>query len=226
MTLPRTRNDRGVLVLRYDLLKRAVDLGGSILGLSLLWPVFLFVAIAIKRDDGGRVFFRQTRIGRDGEPFRIWKFRTMHEAENIGGSKLTRRGDPRITRVGRILRQTKLDELPQLLNVVAGEMSLVGPRPEVPEYVALLTEDEREILDRQPGITDPASRLFRDEGALLADAEDPEALYVSTILPKKIKLNLEYARSATVWTDILEVTKTILAIVGVERARVGNSKAE
>ncbi len=195
--------------------KRIFDLVCAIPGTALLLPVFLLVALAIKLEDRGPIFFRQERVGRDGRVFRIWKFRTMVvDAERLGGL-LTVGEDRRITRVGRWLRRFKLDELPQLFNVLKGEMSLVGPRPEVPKYVALYTATQRQVLDLTPGITDPASVAFREESELLAQASDPEGLYVSEIMPAKIALNLEYAARATLWSDLLVVLQTLGAIMGV-----------
>jgi lipopolysaccharide/colanic/teichoic acid biosynthesis glycosyltransferase len=193
--------------------KRLFDLCLTIPGLLVLWPAFLVIAVLIKLDDGGAVFFRQLRVGRYGRAFRVWKFRTMiARAEQCGGP-LTVGDDPRITRVGRWLRHSKLDELPQLLNVLAGQMSLVGPRPEVPHYVALYTPDQRRVLDLVPGITDPASIAYRDESALLAQAPDWERQYVEVIMPEKIRLNLAYAARATQWKDFLVVVVTLLSLV-------------
>ncbi|MBE3550226.1 MAG: glycosyltransferase [Brockia lithotrophica] len=193
--------------------KRLFDLFWSALGLLLLFPVFLGIALAIKFDDGGPVFFRQRRIGYRGRPFAMWKFRTMVvDAEQKGGL-LTVGRDPRVTRVGYWLRKTKLDELPQLWNVLKGEMSLVGPRPEVPQYVALYTEEQRRVLELVPGITDPASIRFRHENELLAQSPDPERTYVEVVMPEKIRLNLEYARRATVWSDFAVILQTFLALL-------------
>ncbi len=194
-------------------MKRALDVVAAALGLLLLGPLFLVVAVAIALDDGGPVFFRQERVGRGGELFRVWKFRTMRvDAERMGG-QLTVGHDPRITRVGRWIRGAKLDELPQLLNVLRGEMSLVGPRPEVPRYVALYSPEQRAVLDELPGITDPASLRYYDESVVLADAVDPEGLYVSHVMPEKIRLNLEYAARATLLTDLVIVLSTLRRIV-------------
>jgi lipopolysaccharide/colanic/teichoic acid biosynthesis glycosyltransferase len=182
---------------------------GALIGLLTLWPLLLVIGAAIKLEDGGPVFFRQERVGIGGRRFRLWKFRTMvTDAERRGG-QLTVGGDPRVTAAGRWLRQFKLDELPQLLNVLRGEMSLVGPRPEVPRYVGLYTAEQRAVLRLVPGITDPASIRYRDESAELARAVDPERLYVEEIMPEKIRLNLEYAARATPWTDFLVVLSTL-----------------
>lgn len=192
--------------------KRLFDLCWTIPGLLVLWPALLVIAVLIKLDDGGAVFFRQLRVGRYGRAFRVWKFRTMiARAEQCGGP-LTVGDDPRITRVGRWLRHSKLDELPQLFNVLAGQMSLVGPRPEVRHYVAQYTPDQRRVLDLVPGITDPASIAYRDESALLAQAPHWERQYVEVIMPEKIRLNLAYAAQATRWTDLVVVLDTLRSL--------------
>lgn len=190
--------------------KRAFDLFWALLGLALLSPVLLAVAAAVKLEDGGPVFFRQVRVGQGGRLFRIWKFRTMGVDAERRGAAITVGEDPRITKVGRRLRDLKLDELPQLLNVAAGEMSLVGPRPEVPKYVDHYTEAQRAILDLRPGITDLASIKYRRESELLARAEDPEATYLREIVPDKIRINLAYAAQAGLWSDF----RVILATLG------------
>jgi lipopolysaccharide/colanic/teichoic acid biosynthesis glycosyltransferase len=189
--------------------KRAFDLFWSVLGLVVLSPLLLLVAILVKLEDGGPVFFRQVRIGRGGHPFRIWKFRTMVVDAERQGRAITVGQDRRITRIGRYLRSTKLDEFPQLLNVLAGEMSLVGPRPEVPRYVDHYTEAQRAILGLRPGITDLASIKYRNESDLLGQAEDPEATYVQVVLPDKIRINLAYAEGAGVGSDFLVILATL-----------------
>jgi lipopolysaccharide/colanic/teichoic acid biosynthesis glycosyltransferase len=186
-----------------------LDVTASLAGLVLLSPVLAAIAAAIKLDTPGTVFYRQERVGRAGVPFRIWKFRTMVAGAASLGSALTVGDDSRITEVGRLLRRFKLDELPQLANVLTGEMSLVGPRPEVPRYVALYTEAQRRVLDLVPGITDPASIAYRDEATLLAQRPDPEAAYVQEIMPDKIRLNLEYAGRASVRSDLGLIWRTI-----------------
>jgi lipopolysaccharide/colanic/teichoic acid biosynthesis glycosyltransferase len=186
-----------------------LDVTASLAGLVLLSPVLAAIAAAIKLDTPGTVFYRQERVGRSGVPFRIWKFRTMVAGAASLGGALTVGDDPRITEVGRLLRRFKLDELPQLANVLTGEMSLVGPRPEVPRYVALYTEAQRRVLDLVPGITDPASIAYRDEATLLAQRPDPEAAYVQEIMPDKIRLNLEYAGRASVRSDLGLIWRTI-----------------
>jgi len=154
--------------------KRVFDLFWTCLGLIILWPLFLAVAVIIKLGDRGPIFFRQKRVGRRGKVFGMWKFRTMVVNAEQLGKQLTIGQDPRITPIGRWLRKSKLDELPQLFNVLVGEMSLVGPRPEVPRYVELYTTEQSKVLEITPGITDPASIRFRSENDLLAKAENPE----------------------------------------------------
>jgi lipopolysaccharide/colanic/teichoic acid biosynthesis glycosyltransferase len=188
-------------------LKRAFDLFWATVGVLLLWPVFVIVVLAITLDDGGPVFFRQERVGWRGRPFRMWKFRTMiRDAARFG--RITVENDARITRVGRVLRRTKLDELPQLLNVLAGEMSLVGPRPPLPSWVAVYTPEQRRVLDLVPGITDPASLHHWGECALHGIA-DPERYYFERLLPEKIDLSLAYAKRATLFTDTLLILRTL-----------------
>lgn len=192
--------------------KRLFDLFWAIVGLLVLWPVFLVIALLIKLADGGLVFFRQERVGYRGNPFRLWKFRTMVTNAEQLGKPLTVGRDPRITPAGRQLRKFKLDELPQLLNVLMGEMSLVGPRPEVPQYVALYTPEQRRVLELTPGITDPASIKYRNESELLGQAKDPERMYVEGIMPEKIRLNLEYAEQATVLSDFTIILRTLMGL--------------
>ncbi len=194
--------------------KRFLDVCGALIGLVALWPVGLVVALAITLEDGGPVFFRQERVGAGGRRFRIWKFRTMVVDAEQRGRPLTVGADPRVTRVGRWLRRHKLDELPQLLNVLAGEMSLVGPRPEVPRYVAHYTPEQQAVLRLIPGITDPASIRYYDESEHLARAADPERCYIEEIMPEKIRLNLEYAAHATPWTDLQVVLSTLRRLAG------------
>ena len=193
--------------------KRLFDLVAASIGLLLLSPLFLVVAIAIRRSSPGPVFFRQVRVGLHGAPFSMFKFRTMRpDAERVGG-QLTVGADPRITPIGHTLRKFKLDELPQLINVVLGDMSLVGPRPEVPRYVALYDERQRRVLDVRPGITDPASIAYRDENALLANAADPEATYVAEVMPAKLAINLAYLERRSLLRDIGVILQTLGAIV-------------
>jgi lipopolysaccharide/colanic/teichoic acid biosynthesis glycosyltransferase len=194
--------------------KRAFDVAGAGIGLLLLAPLFLAIALLVCGDDRGPVFFRQERIGYRGRPFRIWKFRTMVRDAQARGPLLTVGRDPRVTRVGAWLRRLKLDELPQLLNVLVGDMSLVGPRPEVARYVAAYDSAQRQVLELVPGITDEASIRYADESALLATGPDPEHLYVSEIMPAKIRLNLAYAAGATVWSDARVILATLHRVFG------------
>jgi lipopolysaccharide/colanic/teichoic acid biosynthesis glycosyltransferase len=188
--------------------KRVFDMLGAVIALVLLAPLLLLTALAVKLDSPGPVFFRQERVGRHGRPFRIHKFRTM--AAGAPGPQITVGADPRITRVGQVLRHYRLDELPQFIDVLLGHMSLVGPRPEVPRYVALYPEDmRRRVLAVRPGITDPASLEFVDEGTLLARAADPEREYVEVILPRKLQRAADYAAHATLWSDLGIIGRTL-----------------
>ena len=189
--------------------KRLYDVVFSFAGLVLLSPLFLLVAALIKLADGGGIFYRQTRIGLHGRPFRICKFRTMVAAAGQTGPFVTKNGDARITPIGRILRKTKIDELPQLWNVLRGDMSLVGPRPEVPRYVEQYSPRQRDILKYKPGITDLASLCFRDEEALLGNAERLEEFYVRQCIPRKLKLNQEYAERANLLSDTWIIFQTV-----------------
>ena len=189
--------------------KRIFDVLCAAIGIVILAPLGLVIGIAIKLSSRGPVFYRQTRIGRFGVPFQIWKFRSMVVDAEKMGTLVTKGGDPRVTWMGRILRRTKLDELPQLWNVLVGEMSFVGPRPEVPRYVSLYTAEQREILNYKPGVTDLATLLFRDEESLLASAGDVEAFYLKHCLPKKINLNRQYAENANILRDIWIIVQTL-----------------
>jgi lipopolysaccharide/colanic/teichoic acid biosynthesis glycosyltransferase len=191
------------------LTKRLFDIGVSLAGLLLLSPVFVIIAILIKTQDGGPIFFRHQRIGRYGKAFYMWKFRTMVSASGNAGPELTVAGDRRITTIGAWLRRQKLDELPQLVNVLAGEMTFVGPRPEVPKYVAMYTPDQRKVLDLSPGITDKASIAYANESVLLADQPDPERYYCDQVVPDKIRINLEYSRHANLIDDLTVVMDTL-----------------
>jgi lipopolysaccharide/colanic/teichoic acid biosynthesis glycosyltransferase len=193
--------------------KRLFDLFFTLLGLPFLLPLFFIIGLLIKLEDGGPIFFIQKRIGYKGKPFLMWKFRTMIVDAEKKGTLITIGKDPRITRVGYCLRKFKLDELPQLFNVLKGEMSLVGPRPEVEKYVMLYTPEQRQVLNLIPGMTDPASIKYVNENEILAQAEDPERVYIEKVMPEKIKLNLEYAKTASCWRDFLVVIKTVLRIL-------------
>lgn len=194
-------------------LKRLMDIVISGSALAVIWPVLLLVALAIKIDDPGPVFYRQVRVGRGGKTFRIFKFRTMVVDADKKGLAITVGRDNRITRVGAILRKTKLDELAQLINVFVGEMSFVGPRPEVQKYVDMYTPYQRQVLLVRPGITDYASIAYRNENDMLAGAEDPERMYIDVIMPDKIELNMKYLREISPVADIRLILGTITAVV-------------
>lgn len=189
--------------------KRTFDLFWTIPGLVFLLPAFAFIAALIKLEDWGPVFFRQERVGHRGKRFLMWKFRSMVVDAERKGIALTVARDPRITRVGYWLRKLTLDELPQLINVLLGDMSLVGPRPEVPGYVEFYTAEQRAVLDLVPGMTDPASLNYLDEGKLLAQTSAPEDLYIREVMPAKIRINMEYASTATIWTDFMVIMRTL-----------------
>ena len=189
--------------------KRLFDFIFSFLGLVVLSPVFLVILILIKLEDGGPIFYRGVRLGRLGKPFRMFKFRTMVvHADKIGGPS-TADDDPRITKIGRIIRKYKLDEIPQLINVLRGEMSFVGPRPEVQYYVNMFSEEEKAILSVRPGITDWASIWNPDEGALLAGSPDPEKMYMEEIRPEKIRLQLKYVKEHSPSIDLKIIFLTV-----------------
>jgi len=190
--------------------KAGFDRVAAALGLVLLAPALALIALAIVLEDGFPVLFRQTRVGRGGRPFRLVKFRSMRVG--VAGTRITAGRDPRVTRVGRWLRRRKVDELPQLWNVLTGDLSLVGPRPEIPPFVD--TEDPvwRAVLEVRPGITDLASLQFRREEEMLAGAADAERYYRETILPPKLALNLEYIRSRTFWGDLKLIARTLRAM--------------
>ncbi|MDB4516939.1 sugar transferase [Crocinitomicaceae bacterium] len=193
--------------------KRIFDLALSLAGLLLLAPFFLIITILIKRDSPGPVFFRQTRIGRNGKPFRIHKFRTMGTEPSARGPQLTIGADPRITGTGQWLRKYKLDELPQLLDVIQGSMSLVGPRPEVPGYVAHYPEELKQVvLSVRPGITDNASIEYRDESAILAESDNPEQDYIEKIMPIKLEYYRRYVLERSLPGDIAIILRTLGAV--------------
>lgn len=181
-------------------MRRIVDFIAALLALTILAPVLAGIAIAVWVSDGSPILFRQTRVGRDGRSFQILKFRTMRP--DVSGGSITVAGDHRITRVGRWLRKFKLDELPQFFNVLRGDMSLIGPRPEVPEYVELFNPVWQEVLAVRPGITDLATLAYRDEEHLLSSAADLDVYYRSVILPAKLNLNLSYGRSRCIAADL------------------------
>lgn len=193
--------------------KRIFDLFFALIGLVILAPLFLVISIWIKLDSPGPVFFRQTRIGQFGEEFKIYKFRTMViNAEKLG-KLITVGEDNRITRSGKFLRKFKLDELPQLINILKGDMSFVGYRPEVRRYVDLYTTEQREVFKIRPGVTDLASIEFRNESDLLAMAEEPEELYIRGIMPRKLELSRQYLEKKSLSLDIFIILKTLLVVL-------------
>lgn len=194
--------------------KRLFDLLGAALALLLLAPLLVLVAVAVRLDSPGPVFFRQERVGRGGKLFRIHKFRTMRVDAQALGPQVTVGRDVRITRVGHWLRNRRIDELPQFIDVLLGRMSLVGPRPEVPRYVAHYPEAlKRQLLAVRPGITDPAALAHIDEAALLAGSVDPEREYIDSILPRKLALQAEYAARATLWSDLQVLGRTVRVLL-------------
>jgi lipopolysaccharide/colanic/teichoic acid biosynthesis glycosyltransferase len=194
-------------------MKRTLDFVISGLAILVLSPLLIVVAAAVKAASPGPIFFRQERIGRDFHPFKIYKFRSMIKEAPTKGTAITFGDDPRITRLGRLLRKTKVDELPQLINVLKGDMSLVGPRPEIPKYVEMFRADYEIILQVRPGITDLASIIYRDEAALLGQAQDPEEEYVKRILPEKIRLAKEYVDNASILLDFKIIIQTVLKLL-------------
>jgi lipopolysaccharide/colanic/teichoic acid biosynthesis glycosyltransferase len=194
-------------------IKRIFDITASGIGIIILSPILLIIALMIKKESDGPVFFKQIRVGEKGKNFEILKYRTMVvDAEKLG-RQITVGNDNRITKIGGFLRKYKLDELPQLINVFKGDMSLVGPRPEVPRYVEMYNEEQRKVLDVKPGITDLASIRYRDENELLGTAEDPDDMYINTIMPDKLALNIEYINKSNIFFDIYIILKTIIKCI-------------
>ena len=194
-------------------MKRLFDIVMSGLGLIVLSPIFLILAIWIKLDSKGPVFYRQVRVGRNNKDFRIFKFRSMRVGADKGSLVTIGGHDPRITRSGYFIRKFKLDELPQLINVFVGDMSLVGPRPEVRHYVDFWSPEQMHVLDVRPGITDPASIKFRNENELMENADDPEKYYIEIIMQEKIMLYLEYVKDHSFFGDIGLIFKTFWTII-------------
>ena len=193
--------------------KRCFDITASFFGILFLLIPFAAVAIAVKCSSRGPVFFRQVRVGKNGRKFRIYKFRTMVADAEKKGMQITVGGDSRVTGIGRVLRKTKVDELPQLFNVFAGQMSFVGPRPEVPHYVDMYSDYQKNVLRIKPGITELASIVYRDENDVLAKSEDPERTYIEEIMPEKIKLNMQYMQKMNVFYDIYLIFRTFAAVL-------------
>ena len=193
--------------------KRIFDFLISLLGIIILSPIFILVSIAIKLDSSGSILFLQKRVGRYGKEFNIYKFRTMvTDAEKLG-KQITVGNDSRITKVGAFLRKYKIDELPQLFNVLRGDMSLVGPRPEVPKYVNLYNDEQRKVLNVRPGITDMASLRYKDENEILGKVDNPEEYYINVIMKDKLSLNIQYIEKSNVFFDIYLIVKTILKCI-------------
>lgn len=188
--------------------RRIVDVTGALVGLVVLAPLFLILSVLVRLDSPGAVWHRSTRVGRNGRPFTLYKFRSMVVGVALRGPAITADRDTRVTRIGRMLRRTKLDELPQLVNVLLGDMSLVGPRPEDPRYVALYSPHQRAVLGARPGITSPASLRYHSEERLLV-GERWEDVYVRRILPAKLAIDLDYLRRRTVWSDLGVILATI-----------------
>lgn len=194
-------------------MKRAFDVFASGLGLVFLSPLFLILAIWIKTDSPGPVFYRQIRVGRYNKDFRLFKFRSMRVGSDKKGLITVGGHDPRVTRSGYFIRKYKLDELPQLINVFIGDMSLVGPRPEVRKYVDLYTPEQMHVLDVRPGITDLASIRYRNENELLEKSENPEKFYREVVMQDKLRINLEYVANHSFWYDIKLIFKTFWTII-------------
>ena len=194
-------------------MKRLFDVFFSMFGIAVLLPVYLLISLLISADSKGGVIYRQERTGRGGKIFQVLKFRTMRPDSFNKGALTVGSRDPRITNIGYYLRKYKLDELPQLFNVLLGEMSFVGPRPEVKKYTDLYTEEQRQVLQVRPGITDYASIKFRNENDLLSASDDPEKLYIDEIMPEKLTLNLKYINDNNVFKDIKIIFDTFYAII-------------
>ncbi|MGZ3996819.1 MAG: sugar transferase [Flavisolibacter sp.] len=194
-------------------MKRLFDILFSFIGLLLLQPLFVVIAIMIKVDSKGPVFFRQGRVGKNFKRFMIYKFRTMVVDAEKKGLRITSGGDNRVTRVGRMLRKFKIDELPQLFNVLKGDMSLVGPRPEVIKYVEWYKDDYERILSIRPGITDISSMTFRNEESILQGVDDPERYYVHVLLPEKMRLAREYIQNVSFFYDVELIFKTLYKVI-------------
>lgn len=194
-------------------MKRVFDILFSALGIVMFSPFYIIIAFFITMDSRGGIFYNQERIGKNGIPFKVFKFRTMYPNSFSKGALTVGSRDPRVTCVGYYLRKYKLDELPQLFNVLLGSMSFVGPRPEVQKYTDMYSELEKEVLNVKPGITDYASIIFRNENDLLAMADNPERMYIEEIMPAKIKLNLKYIQDHNIFKDIRIIFQTLYAII-------------
>ncbi|MCC7303169.1 MAG: sugar transferase [Bacteroidia bacterium] len=195
------------------MIKRCFDFVFSLIGLIILLPLFIIISLLVLLTSSGGVFFTQRRVGKEGKEFQLVKFRTMRPGSHRQGLLTVGSADPRITGIGRFLRKTKLDEFPQLWNVLAGDMSLVGPRPEVKKYTDLYTEEQRHVLSVRPGITDLASIEYANENDLLAASGDPEAYYIQQIMPAKLRISLDYLRRQSFFLDLKIILKTVIRIL-------------
>lgn len=193
-------------------IKRFFDIFFSIFGIIILIPFYILIYLLIFVTSKGNPLFIQERAGKDGRIFKIWKFRTMVDGASIKGKLMTVGADPRITKVGRLLRKLKLDELPQLFNVLRGDMSFVGPRPLVPYHISLYSDYQKQVLCVKPGITDLASISFRKESEMLAASSDPDKTYIEEIIPKKVSLNLVYIKNISLWNDIRLIVRTVFSL--------------
>ena len=194
------------------MLKRSFDIFFSFFGLIILSPLFLLIFVMVKTDSRGPVIYKQTRVGKNGKDFSVLKFRSMKQDSESKGLLTVGGKDPRITKTGYFIRKYKLDELPQLINVLKGDMSFVGPRPEVRKYVLLYDEVQKKVLDVKPGITDVASIKYRNENELLEGSEDPETFYIKEIMPVKLKMNLEYINDRSFFKDIKVILNTLKTV--------------
>ncbi len=194
-------------------MKRFFDIIFSLIGIIVLIPIYILISVAISLDSKGGVIYRQKRTGRGGKPFDVMKFRTMRPDSFAKGALTVGDRDPRVTKVGYFLRKYKLDELPQLFNVLFGDMSFVGPRPEVEKYTRLYNEEQKKVLSVRPGITDYASIKYRNESELLAKSDDPEKTYIDVIMPEKLNINLAYIKDNSVFKDVKIIFETFLAII-------------
>lgn len=195
------------------MVKRLFDIFSSLLGLVILFPFLIAISVLIFVNSRGGVFYRQIRVGKNGKDFKLWKFRTMQPDSDKNGLLTVGGRDARITSLGYYLRKYKLDELPQLMNVFVGEMSIVGPRPEVRKYVDLYTSEQLHVLDVQPGITDYASIEYANENDLLAESSDPENKYIQQVMPAKLKLNMKYIAEKSLGTDLKIIFRTLGKII-------------
>lgn len=194
------------------MIREVVDRGVVLVALVVLSPVLLVVAVLVRLSSPGPVIFRQVRVGRNGRPYEIYKFRTMYCSEDSGSGRVSPNGDPRVTRVGRVLRAWYLDELPQLVNVLKGDMGLVGPRPETPEFVALYTPTERRVLSVKPGLAGPSTLGFMDEAEQLAGCDDPLEHYRSVLLHERVRLDLSYLDRRSLGYDLWLLVRQVVAI--------------